>query len=89
MDAPVAQIERFLDLLGPRDAIGQEKGGPQGEDCRRRLSLMRRTRTLFARAIAVVKRIALRPRLRKQFRMLCDIVCQVAADTWVTSSIQS
>ena len=35
--APLAQEERFLDLLRARDAIGQEKGGPQREDLRRSL----------------------------------------------------
>ena len=69
--APLPQVERFLDLVGPRNAIGHQKGGPHREDLQGGLELDPSQHTLlFARLRAVMEGIAVVQRLRKQFRML-------------------
>src|SRR5262249_14114443 len=67
-------------FLRPRNTIGQEKGRPQGEYLRRSCELNpAHHHLLFPRAIAVVKGIAVRHALRKQFRVLAPHLAQISA----------
>src|SRR5262249_43538832 len=78
--APLAQIERFLDLLRACNAIQHHKGGPQRKDLGGGLELdPAQDESLFARAIAVVKAIPLAHRLGKQFRVLHAQLHQILA----------
>ena len=69
--APVAQEERFLHVLSPRNAVGQDKGGPQRKDLPARLELDPSQHDLVLMGpITVVEGIPLAQGLRKQFGLL-------------------